>query len=126
MRRAKLGSGQLLSAARARLDARGRPDPVAGVAGEPDIRREGLRPPRLGFRSRSYLRGGWGDHRGYVLRRLVAVGDLVALVLAGAIAFESATLVASSTPQPRDALVFLLLLPLWTYIASLLRLYHLQ
>ena len=32
----------------------------------------------------------------------------------------------SSTPQPRDALVFLLLLPLWTYIASLLRLYHLQ
>ena len=66
----------------------------------------------------------WGDRRGYILRRLLAGADLLALVCAGAITHGTVTLVGR-TSKPADVLLFLLLLPLWTYIASLLRLYHL-
>ena len=66
----------------------------------------------------------WGDRRGYILRRLLAGADLLALVCAGAITHGTVTLVGRTT-KPADVLLFLLLLPLWTYIASLLRLYHL-
>ena len=61
-----------------------------------------------------------------MLRRLVAGADLAALLLAGAVAFEAATLIVHRMPQAGDVLIYLVLLPLWTYIASLLRLYHLQ
>ncbi len=66
----------------------------------------------------------WGDRRGYILRRLLAGADLLALVCAGAITYATVALVGRAT-KSADVLLFLLLLPLWTYIASLLRLYHL-
>jgi lipopolysaccharide/colanic/teichoic acid biosynthesis glycosyltransferase len=66
----------------------------------------------------------WADRRGYFLRRLLAGADLLALVCAAAITLATVTLVGR-TSKPADVLLFFLLLPLWTYIASLLRLYHL-
>ena len=68
--------------------------------------------------------GHWRDRRGYILRRLLAGADLLALVCAGAITLETVTLLGRTSPSA-DVLIFLLLLPLWTCIASLLRLYHL-
>jgi exopolysaccharide biosynthesis polyprenyl glycosylphosphotransferase len=66
-----------------------------------------------------------GDARGYVLRRLLAVSDLIALVLGWGIAQAGMSILAGRHVMPDDQLLFILLLPLWTYISSLLRLYHL-
>lgn len=65
-----------------------------------------------------------GDRRAYVLRRLLAISDVLALVAAGIAVVALQTVVQGIAPDQDDRLVFLAFIPVWLCLASLLRLYH--
>jgi exopolysaccharide biosynthesis polyprenyl glycosylphosphotransferase len=62
--------------------------------------------------------------RGYVLRRLLALTDVLALV-AAFVVMGVAREIAGRPPTPSlDTELFVLLLPLWIFLGTLLKLYH--
>jgi exopolysaccharide biosynthesis polyprenyl glycosylphosphotransferase len=80
--------------------------------------------PLTGDRARnaSHLRG---DNRGFILRRLLAVSDIIALIAAWAVV-QGVLLPALGRPiNVSDQVIFLPMLLLWTAVGSLLGLYHL-
>lgn len=67
-----------------------------------------------------------GDNRGFVLRRLLAISDLVGLIAAWALVQAVLLPVFGRPFALSDQLIFVLMLPLWAYLGSLFGLYHLS
>ena len=65
-----------------------------------------------------------GGRRGYVLRRLLALSDLIAIVIAYVLMLGIYALAGRGPFAPLDWEQFVVLLPLWTFLATLFKLYH--
>jgi exopolysaccharide biosynthesis polyprenyl glycosylphosphotransferase len=65
-----------------------------------------------------------GDNRGFILRRLLAVSDLVGLILSWVIVQALLLPTVGRAFSVGAQLTFVLMLPLWTYVGSLLGIYH--
>jgi exopolysaccharide biosynthesis polyprenyl glycosylphosphotransferase len=66
-----------------------------------------------------------GDSRGYILRRVLAASDIAGLIIAWVVVQALLLPIFGRTFSMSDQLIFALMLPLWTYVGSLLGLYHL-
>jgi exopolysaccharide biosynthesis polyprenyl glycosylphosphotransferase len=62
--------------------------------------------------------------RGYVLRRLLAVADVLALVAALVVMIAAREIDGRPAIVPLDLTLFVILLPLWFLVGTLLKLYH--
>jgi lipopolysaccharide/colanic/teichoic acid biosynthesis glycosyltransferase len=67
-----------------------------------------------------------GDYRSYILRRLLAVSDVGALVVAGLATGGIQHVLRGAWPNTDDIWIFALFVPLWIVIANLVGLYHLS
>ncbi len=66
-----------------------------------------------------------GDNRSYILRRLIAATDLVALIAAGFAAAGAQHLLRGEFPNATDIVIFAAFVPVWIGVATLVGLYHL-
>jgi exopolysaccharide biosynthesis polyprenyl glycosylphosphotransferase len=94
------------------------PRTVPAAAGAPD-REPGA---RVAHGRRTFA----GDSRGFVLRRRLALSDLLGLTLAGAAAVGVATALGEGSIGLGTVAAFVICLPLWLVIANTVGLYHLS
>jgi exopolysaccharide biosynthesis polyprenyl glycosylphosphotransferase len=66
-----------------------------------------------------------GDNRGFILRRLLAVGDVVGLLASLALVQAVLLPLFGRAFSVTDQVIFVLMLPLWVFAGSLFGLYHL-
>ena len=100
---------------------------LESVPGAPGRAEERSAPPETSgtpFAQRPVRSRALGGRRGYILRRLLAVGDLSALGLA----YLAMLIIRTETERGPfltvDLQEFLIVLPVWLFLASLFKLYH--
>ena len=97
-------------------------------ASAPTHRPEGPDPsPRgatLGWTAGQEVVGQFGGRRGYVLRRLLAVSDAIALIAAFLVVIATRTAIGREPTVPYEPELFALMVPVWIALATVFKTYH--